>query len=267
MPGDGSAVDAVDVANHVDVGFNQLGVAAAQGGQSAGRFGHDLDGQGVEGDAAVFGIAVRGSPEEVVKLLEGVLLLQHEIGDAHGADADGIGLVALEPGGAGAFAHGGFGNNHRAGALGVFRPVEGEVQAHGLEGDLHLVIAGPLADALDEIGQGHVPGFVVTGVQQLEGFGADAAVEVEVHVVAGDDVAVVGLDVAFVDGEGPDLAVFADGPVLGDRGGKLAAAGAADQGDLEYTLELEVFTFGQQRVELAVADVGDQQVDVSAACV
>ena len=264
LPRDGCPVDTLDVADHVDVGFNQLGVAAAQGGQAAGRLGHDLNGQGVEGDAAVFGEAILGGPEEVIELLKGVLLLQDEVGDAHGTNADGVSFVALEPGGSGAGAHGGFRHDHGAGALGVFGPVEREVQAHGVESYLNLVIPRSLGDAVDQLGQGHVTGFVIAGGQQFLGLCAQAGVQVEEHVVASDDVAVVGLDKPIVDGEGPDFSILADGPIFGHRRNQLAAATAADHGDLENALELQVFALSQQGVKLAVADVGHQQVDVAA---
>ena len=168
LPGDRCPVDALDVANHVDVGFNQLGVAAAQGGQATGRLGNDFDGQGVEGDATVFGETVFRRPEEIFKLFERVFLLQDEVGNPHGANADGVGLVALEPGGAGAGAHGGFGHYHGTGALGVFGPVEREVQPHGVESYLHLVIGRALGHAVDQPGQSHVARFVVAGLQQFQ---------------------------------------------------------------------------------------------------
>ena len=264
LPGDGRAVDALEVRDHVDVGLDELGLPVAQRRQPPGRLGHHLYGQRIESDAAVLVVSVLWGPEEVVKLLEGILLLQHEVSHLHGTDADGIGFITLEPGRPGAVTHCGFRHDHGAGPLGILRPVEGEVQAHGLEGDLHLVVGRSLADALNQVGQRHVAGLVVPGIQQLESFRAHPAVQVEVHVIASDHVAVVGLDEPVVDAEGPDLAVLADRPVLGDGRGQLAAALAAHQSDLEYPLELEVLTLGQQRIEFAVADVGDQQGDVAA---
>ena len=72
------------------------------------------------------------------------------------------------------------------------------------------------------------------------------------------------LDEAVVDGKGPDLSVIADGPVLGHRGEQFTAAGSADQRRLEHALELEVFAFGEQRVEFPITDVGNEQIDVAA---
>ena len=204
-------------------------------------------------------------PEKVVKPVKGVLLLEDGIVlvDGHRADADGVVLVAGEPI-PGAGAHRGFGDNHRVGALGVLRPVKGEVQADGVESYRNLVVGRPFVHGVHARGESDVAGLVVAGLQQRLGLDAHPAVQVKEHVVAGDGVAVVGFDGVLFDVKGPDQAVVADGPLFGDGGGEFAAALAADHSDLEHPLELEILALGEEGVVLAVAEVGNQDGNIAA---